>query len=158
MLLITKKIDSVSSLNSTNFASMPRILALDYGLKRTGIAVTDNLGLIASPLTTIETLNLIDWLKKYLASETVSNIVLGLPKRLNGTDTHATQPVLELKLKLETEFTHVKIDLIDERYSSKEAAFTIAHSGLGKNKRKDKKLLDTVSATLILQTYLNQQP
>lgn len=135
---------------------MPRILAFDYGMKRTGIAVTDPLKMIANPLMAVETAQLLVWLQKYLATEQVESFVVGLPSRLSGEDTHATQPVLSFIEKLKEVYPDMPVFTIDERLSSREAKQTIISSGAGKQKRADKKLLDTVSATLILQTHLQR--
>lgn len=135
---------------------MPRILAFDYGMKRTGIAVTDPLKMIASPLTTVDTSHLHIWLQQYLAAEQVESFVVGLPSRLSGEDTHATQPVLLFIEKLKEVYPGIPVFTIDERLSSREAKQSIISSGAGKQKRADKKLLDTVSATLILQTHLQR--
>jgi putative Holliday junction resolvase len=135
---------------------MPRILAFDYGMKRTGIAVTDPLKMIASPLMAVETDKLHLWLQQYLASEAVEAFVVGLPSRLSGEDTHATRPVLNFIEKLNEVYPYIPVYTIDERLSSREAKQSIINSGAGKQKRADKKLLDTVSATLILQTHLQK--
>ena len=135
---------------------MPRILAFDYGLKRTGLAVTDQLKMIASPLGTVPTAELADWLAKYMAAEDVDTFVVGMPSRLSGADTHATVPVQEFIKKLRETYPGIPVETMDERLSSREAKHAIIASGAGKKKRQDKNLLDTVSAALILQTYLQR--
>ena len=135
---------------------MPRILAFDYGAKRTGLAVTDPLKIIANPLTTVDTKQLHVWLSHYLSTESVESFVVGMPSRLSGEDTHATQPVITFIEKLQHLYPEIPVYTIDERLSSREAKNTVVNSGVGKKKRMDKKLLDTVSATLILQTHLQR--
>lgn len=133
---------------------MGRILAFDYGLKRTGLAATDNLQMIANPIGTVNTAELHTWLSQYLATETVDCFVVGMPSRFNGEDTHATKPVQEFIIKLAQLYPHIPVKTMDERLSSREARNSLVLSGQKKSKRQDKKLLDTVSAALILQTYL----
>lgn len=135
---------------------MPRILAFDYGLKRTGLAVTDPLQIIATPLGTVMTAELATWLSDYLKQENVETFVVGMPSRLSGADTHATVPVQEFIRKLREVYPDIKVETIDERLSSREAKQSIISGGANKKQRQDKKLLDTVSATLILQTYLQR--
>lgn len=135
---------------------MPRILAFDYGAKRTGLAVTDPLKIIANPLITVDTKQLHVWLSQYLSTESVEAFVVGMPSRLSGEDTHATQPVITFIEKLQQLYPEIPVYTIDERLSSREAKQTVLNSGVGKKKRMDKKLLDTVSATLILQTHLQR--
>lgn len=131
-----------------------RILAFDYGMRRTGIAVSDPLKIIANPLTTVETSQLHIWLQAYLKTEVVDTFVVGMPSRFSGEDTHATQPVLQFIEKLHLLYPEISISTIDERLTSRDAKNSMILSGQKKNKRQDKKLLDTISATLILQTYL----
>ncbi len=133
---------------------MGRILAFDYGTKRTGLAATDPLQMIAIPLGAEDTSNLAIWLKGYLENESVEVFVVGLPSRFSGEDTHATQPVLQFIEKLKLLYPEIPVKTMDERLSSREARNSMVLSGQKKSIRKDKKMLDTVSATLILQTYL----
>ncbi|MCC7297640.1 MAG: Holliday junction resolvase RuvX [Bacteroidia bacterium] len=133
---------------------MARVLAFDYGMRRTGLAVTDNLKLIATPIGTVNTPELHTWLINYLKTEEVDTFVVGLPSQLSGEDTHATQPVLEFIEMLKMVYPHIVVATVDERLSSREAKQSLILGGQKKSKRQDKKLLDTVSATLILQTYL----
>lgn len=135
---------------------MGRILAFDYGLKRTGLAVSDPLKIIATPLGTVETAKLASWLDQYLKNEVVESFVVGLPSMLSGADTHATVPVQQFIAKLKEIYPDIPVETIDERLSSREARQSIIDGGAGKKKRQDKKLLDTVSATLILQTHLQR--
>ncbi len=134
---------------------MGRILAIDYGSKRTGIAITDPLKIIASPLATIPTSRLIEILTDYLSSEQVEIILIGDPKRLNTQPTHSTHAVHRLASQLRNLFPQVEIKLIDERFTSRIAQKEIAAMGLKKSKRKDKTLTDRVSAVILLQGYLD---
>ncbi|RXG28748.1 Holliday junction resolvase RuvX [Leeuwenhoekiella palythoae] len=134
---------------------MGRILALDFGTKRTGIAVTDELQLIASGLTTVNTTDLLDFLKKYFSEENVELILLGEPKRMNNEASHVETKILKFRESLE-KITSIPIKRVDERFTSKMAAQTMLDSGLKKKQRKNKALLDEISATIILQTYLYQ--
>ena len=133
---------------------MARILAIDYGGKRTGIAVTDPLQIIATGLETVPTQDLVPHLQKLLLKEKVEKIVLGMPYKLDGSDTDTTQPVLNLQKKLETSFPTVLIVLWDEQFSSKKAMQAMIQGGVSKKDRRDKALIDKVSATIILQDYL----
>ncbi len=133
---------------------MSRIIALDYGGRRTGVAVTDPLQMIAYPLDTIDTSKIIDYLKGYFAKENVETIVLGAPLNMDGTDTDATQMVIEFEKKLKENFPNHPIVKIDERLTSRMAKQTLIDAGYKKKDRKNKKLVDTVAAALILQTYL----
>lgn len=137
---------------------MARILAIDLGTKRTGLAVTDPLKILANPLETIETGQLINFLKSYCAKEEVEAIVLGLPTRLNGQDNEMTPRVMKLKEELEKAFPQQKIALEDERFTSKMAMQSMITMGSKKKDRKEKAgNLDKVSAAIILQSYLEKQ-
>lgn len=136
---------------------MGRIVALDFGLKRTGIAMTDELQIIASPLTTVDSAELMVFLKDLVLKNKVDTIVLGEPKRLNNEDTHITQNVYLLKEALEKEFPIQKIELVDERFTSKMAMQSMIDGGLKKKQRQEKGALDSISATIILQSYMNQR-
>lgn len=136
---------------------MGRIIALDFGLKRTGIAVTDESNIIASGLKTVESKNLMNELIILIPQLHISELVLGLPKRLNNTDSHITSNVLLLREALEKQFPLVKIHLLDERFTSKMAFQSMIDGGLSKKKRQDKALVDEISATLILQSFMSQQ-
>lgn len=135
---------------------MGRILSIDYGMKRTGIAVTDPLRIIAKPLIVVPTDDLDVWLENYLKLETVDIIVVGMPLRHSGENTHATIPVLEYLVKLKEKYPAMPIDTMDERLTSKMARQSLIDSGVPKNKRKVKGSLDSVSAALILQSYLQK--
>ena len=132
---------------------MSKIIALDYGAKRTGIAETDDLQIIASGLTTVDTDNLFDFLTSYFEKNEVEVIVLGEPKRLDGSDTHSSDDVRLLKEKLGTTFG-LPVHMVDERFTSKMAFQTMIDSGLKKKQRQNKALVDEISATIILQSYL----
>jgi putative Holliday junction resolvase len=131
-----------------------RILAIDFGLKRTGIAITDELNIIASGLTTVDSKNLMDFLKKTVDAKDVGTIVLGEPKRLNMEDSHSSANVRLLKEALDQEFPGLRIELMDERFTSKLAMQSLVDGGVSKKKRRQKELIDEVSATIILQSYM----
>ncbi len=133
---------------------MSRILAIDYGTKRSGIAITDPMQIIASGLCTVLTQDLITFLKKYTQEEKVSTIVLGAPKQMDNTDSESEVYIKEFIVELETELPLITIARQDERFTSKLAVDTMIRSGLKKKKRQDKALIDEISATIILQDYL----
>jgi putative Holliday junction resolvase len=133
---------------------MGRILALDYGLRRVGLAVTDPMQMLAIPLDTIDTSKVIQYLKDYFLRENVETIILGFPKNMDGNDTDATPLVEKFNLELSTNFPNIPIKLVDERLTSRMAKQTLIDAGYKKKDRKNKKLVDTVAAALILQTYL----
>ena len=135
---------------------MGRILSIDFGTKRCGIAVTDPERIIATGLTTVSTKDIFDFLEKYIAEETVDIIVLGDPKQLDGSENDVSAKVDRLASVLTKTYPNIKIDRIDERYTSKQAQETLILSNTKKKKRRDKSLLDKISATIILQTYLDQ--
>lgn len=136
---------------------MTRLLALDYGTKRVGIAVTDELQLIASGLCTVRTHDCMDFLIEYLSKESVSTIVMGMPKNLRNQNTDATPYVKGFAKQIRKQFPEMKVELIDERFTSKIAFQSMIDGGLKKKVRQDKALVDEVSATLILQSYMEQQ-
>ena len=136
---------------------MTRLLALDYGTRRVGIAVTDELQLIASGLCTIRTHDCMDFLIEYLSKESVSTIVMGMPKNLRNQNTDATPYVKGFAKQIRKQFPEMKVELIDERFTSKIAFQSMIDGGLKKKVRQDKALVDEVSATLILQSYMEQQ-
>ena len=136
---------------------MGRIIAIDLGTKRTGIAVTDMLKMVANPLETVETSRLSQYLTDYFAKEEVDTIVLGFPKRLNGEANEMTPRVISLKDRLSKMFPDKKLVLIDERFTSKMAMQSMIAMGSKKKDRKEKAgNLDKVSAAIILQSYLEQ--
>ncbi|MFT7588386.1 MAG: putative Holliday junction resolvase [Limisphaerales bacterium] len=129
-------------------------MAFDYGKKRTGVAVTDPLRIIATGLTTVETPLIFKWLKEYLLTEKVGHFVVGYPLNLDNSPTHNTEPVEVFIRGLKKRWPNIPISKSDERFTSKEAMQTLIASGVKKMARRDKKLIDEVSATLILQDYL----
>ena len=133
---------------------MARILAIDYGQKRTGIAITDELQIIASGLTTVATSELIDFLKTYIKKEAVELFVLGEPKQMNNEVSESEALILPFIETLKKEIPNIPVKRVDERFTSKMAFQTMIDSGLGKKKRQDKALVDEISATIILQSYL----
>ncbi len=135
---------------------MPRILCIDYGLKRTGIAVTDPLQIIATGLTTIESGKLISFLKDYISREQVERILIGEPKNWDDTDTHATPLVRKALEALKKNFPAIPIETVDERFTSKMAKDAMLEMGLRKSQRRDKKLVDEIAATIMLQEYLQR--
>ncbi|WP_100612545.1 Holliday junction resolvase RuvX [Confluentibacter lentus] len=133
---------------------MPRILAIDYGLKRTGIAVTDELQIIASGLTTVATQDIFVFLKDYTAKENVELFLVGEPKQMDNTASESEVLIIPFINRLVQEFPNILVKRVDERFTSKMAFQTMIDSGLKKNQRKNKALIDEISATLILQSYL----
>lgn len=133
---------------------MARILAIDFGGKRTGIAVTDPLQIIATGLKTIESRELIPFLKQYLLMEQVELILMGDPKNWDETDTHATPLVKEAVKKIVKEFPSIPIKMVDERNTSKMAKSAMIDMGMKKKDRRDKKNVDIIAATIMLQEYL----
>lgn len=131
-------------------------MALDYGRKRTGIAVTDQLQLIASGLTTVATHDLFDFLKKYLEDEDVVRFVVGEPKQMDNTPSEAEIYIAPFLNRLKKSFPNVPIERQDERFTSKMAFQSMIEGGLKKKQRRDKALIDEISATIILQAYLNR--
>jgi putative pre-16S rRNA nuclease len=131
-----------------------RILAIDYGLKRTGLAVTDPLKIIATGLTTIESRGLIPFLKNYFAKEEVERIIIGEPKNLDESDTHATPFVHKIIKELEKNFPLIPVKTVDERFTSKMASRAMIEMGLKKKQRQNKALVDEIAATIMLQEYL----
>ncbi|MCZ2130058.1 MAG: Holliday junction resolvase RuvX [Bacteroidia bacterium] len=133
-----------------------RILAIDYGLKRVGIAVTDPLKIIANPLTTVDNPKLFDFLKEYFQKETVELIVVGEPFSESGAIQEMQIEVKQFANKLKQIFPNMPIAFEDERYTSRMAQQSMIAFGVKKSKRKDKKMLDCMSAALILQSYLEK--
>ncbi|MDY8134000.1 Holliday junction resolvase RuvX [Aquimarina sp. 2201CG5-10] len=136
---------------------MARILAIDYGGKRCGIAVTDESQIIASGLTTVETKDLLLWLQDYVVKEDVELFIVGEPKRLHGEASDSEKLIQPFLEKLNTVLPDIPVKRIDERFTSKIAFNTMLASGISKKKRKDKALVDQISATIILQDYLYNQ-
>lgn len=134
---------------------MARILAIDFGEKRTGIAVTDELQLIASGLTTVSTPLLINFLKEYVSKESVELFLVGEPKRLNNVPSAVEKHILSFISKLKNAIPTIPIKRVDERFTSKMAFQTMIDSGMSKKKRQNKAIIDEISATIILQSYLH---
>ena len=135
---------------------MSRIIAIDYGLKRTGIAVTDPLQIIVSPLTTIPTTELFEYLKDYFSREDVELIVLGEPKYPDGNPAQISDKVHAFAKFLQKEFPKIPLEMEDESFSSEEAKKTVLRSGAKKKKRREKGILDKVAAAIILERYLKR--
>ena len=133
---------------------MARILCIDYGLKRTGIAVTDPLQIIATGLTTVDSKDLISFLKKYFQQENVELIVIGEPKNLDDSDTHATPLVNAIILKLKKEFPQIPVKTVDERFTSKLAKQAMIEMGMKKKDRRNKRTVDEIAAAIMLQEYM----
>lgn len=133
---------------------MGRILAIDFGQKRTGLAVTDELQIIASGLTTVNTKELLSFLKKYVQTESVEMFIIGKPKQMNNSDSESEQYIEPFLKKLHSEFPDIPTERIDERFTSKMAVQTMIDSGLKRKQRQNKALVDEISATIILQSYL----
>ncbi|WP_282043985.1 Holliday junction resolvase RuvX [Winogradskyella flava] len=133
---------------------MGRILAIDYGTKRTGIAVTDEMQIIASGLTTVHTKELLGFLEDYIAVENVEKFVVGEPKQMDNTASESEVHIQKFLEKLGKRIPHIPIERVDERFTSKMAFQTMIDSGLKKKQRQNKALIDEISATLILQSYL----
>jgi putative Holliday junction resolvase len=133
---------------------MARIMAIDYGTKRVGIAVTDSLQIISNGLTTIHSSELMDFLKTYISKEDVECIVVGLPKRLNNEASDSDRFIEPFVVHLKRTFPKIKVDRMDERFTSKMAFQTMIDGGLGKKARQNKELVDEISATIILQSYM----
>ncbi len=135
---------------------MARILAIDYGVKRTGLAVTDPLQIIAGALTTVETPQLFNFLKDYFTREQVELIIIGDPRNLDDSDTHATPHVRKTIERLKKEFPAIPVVPVDERYSSKMAKGAMIEMGMKKMQRRDKAMVDKIAATIILQEYMER--
>ena len=133
---------------------MGRIISIDYGKKRTGLAVTDPLKIIATGLTTVPTPTLFTFLKKYFQEEPVELILIGMPTNLDDSDTHATPLVRQAINRLRKEFPQIPVVTADERFTSKLATRSMVESGLKKKDRRNKALVDEIAATILLQEYL----
>lgn len=137
---------------------MARILCIDYGGKRTGLAVTDPMKIIASGLTAVDTKDLLAYLKNYFKQETVELILIGDPKNLDDSDTHATPLVNAFVKRLNKEFPQIPVATVDERYTSKMAKEAMLQMGMKKKERQNKKNVDEIAATIMLQEYLANAP
>ncbi|MBZ4651405.1 MAG: hypothetical protein JG761_205 [Proteiniphilum sp.] len=136
---------------------MARLLSIDYGKKRTGIAVSDPLQIIANGLTTVETTRLFDFLKEYLQREEVSCIVVGLPKQMNNEPSENMMRIEPFVNRLRKLYPHIPVEYFDERFSSKMAHQTMIDGGVKKKDRQNKALVDEISATIILQGYMESK-
>ncbi len=136
---------------------MARILAIDYGVKRTGLAVTDPLQIIASALETIPSHELIIYLQKYFATEQVEKIIIGMPLNWDESATHGTAPAINALKRLQKSFPHIPIETVDERYTSVLAKQSMIDMGMKKKDRKEKGNVDKIAATILLQEYLESQ-
>ena len=136
---------------------MARILSIDYGRKRVGLAVTDPEQIIANRLTTIATHTIWDFLNEYFKKEKVEIVVVGYPKQMNNEASESVRYINPFLKKFQIQFPDVKLEIIDERFTSKMAFQTMIDGGLKKQKRQDKALIDGISATIILQNYLEQK-
>jgi len=134
-----------------------RILAIDYGRKRCGVAVTDVMQIIATGLQTVPTAELMNFLKQYVQKEQVDTFVVGHAKQMDATDSESMQYIKPFVEKLKKEFSNTPVEMIDERFTSKIAFQAMIDGGLKKKQRQDKALIDTVSATIILQSYMEQK-
>jgi putative Holliday junction resolvase len=135
---------------------MARIMAIDYGGKRVGIAVTDPMQIIATGLTTVHSKDLVTWMDDYFKQEEVETIVIGEPKQLDNTASESAEMINNFVTHVGRKFPNKKVARMDERFTSKMAVQTMVDSGLSKKKRRDKGLIDEISATIILQSYLEQ--
>lgn len=135
---------------------MGRLLGIDYGEKRVGFAETDDLKIISAPLDTIDTKHSIDFIKRYIKENDVEKIIMGLPTYLNGDHSSTTEKVLAYAKTLEKEFPELPIVLVDERYTSSMAFQTMLDSGISKKKRQNKGLIDKISASIILKSYMDE--
>lgn len=133
---------------------MGRLLAIDYGTKRTGIAVSDNLQIIANGLTTVPTHTLLVFLEKYMQTETVDCVILGLPKKMNNEESENMKYIKVFHKKLQEKFPDLSIEFYDERFTSRMAHKAMLDGGLKKTDRQNKALVDEISATIILQDYM----
>lgn len=135
---------------------MPRILAIDYGMKRTGIAVTDEMKLIASGLTTVESATAIPFLRDYFSKEKVEKVLVGEPRQMNNQPSESAPLINAFVKKFEAAFPEIPVVRVDERFTSKMAFQTMIDSGLKKKQRQNKALVDEIAATILLQDYLSR--
>lgn len=136
---------------------MPRILAIDYGIKRTGLAVTDELQIIASGLTTVPSETAIAYLTDYFAKEDVIKVLIGEPMQMNGQPSESTAIIEKFVTQFKNAFPEIKVERVDERFTSKMAMQTMLASGLKKKQRQNKALVDEIAATIMLQDYLTRK-
>ena len=136
---------------------MPRVLAIDYGFKRTGLAVTDELQIIASGLTTVPSDTIFTFLKDYFSKENVNKVLIGEPKQMNGEPSESTPIIEKFVAEFKEQFPMIPVVRVDERFTSKMAFQTMIDSGLSKKQRKNKSLVDEIAATILLQDYLTRK-
>lgn len=136
---------------------MPRILSIDYGMKRTGIAVTDEMQIIASGLTTVPSETLIVFLKDYFSKEKVEKVIIGEPKQMDGTPSESAVIIEKFIKTFQDNFPEMPLDRMDERFTSKMAFKTMIDSGLKKKQRQNKALIDEIAATIMLQDYMSRK-
>ncbi len=136
---------------------MPRVMAFDYGTKRIGIAVTDPMQIIANGLDNIHPQHIVDFLKKYLQTEQVERFIVGEPKQMDNTPSQSAQHVRGFVTILNKNFPEIPVEMLDERFTSKMASAVIAQSGMGKKDRQNKALVDTISATILLQSWMEKK-
>lgn len=157
---MVQNLDICSKSKYLNFEKkkiMPRVLAIDYGKKRTGIAITDEMQIIASGLTTIPSETAIAFLKDYFAKEKVERVLIGEPKQMDYTPSESTEIIEAFVEKFKKSFPDLPIERVDERFTSKMAFQTMIDSGLRKKQRQNKALIDEISATIMLQDYLSKK-
>lgn len=135
---------------------MPRILAIDYGQKRTGIAITDNFQIIASGLTTVASETAIAFLKNYFETESVEKVIIGQPIQMNGQPSESAVIIEKFIEKFKINFPEMPLEQVDERFTSKMASASMIASGLKKKQRQNKALIDEIAATIMLQSFLNR--
>lgn len=150
-------IDIGKELICTFVATMSRILAIDYGRKRTGIAVTDPMQIIANGLTTVSTHQLMDFLLNYIKQESVERIIIGHPKQMNNEDSENMKNIIPFMNRLKKLLPDMPVELVDERFTSVLAHQAMLAGGLKKKNRQNKALVDEISATIILQSYLESK-
>lgn len=136
---------------------MGQIMAIDYGKKRTGIAVTDDMQIIASGLDTVETVKIFDFLKNYFSENQVESIVVGLPTDLKGNISEVETDIQKFIENFTKQYPQIPVERLDERFTSKMASLFISQSGKSRKERQSKELIDKVSATIILQNFLEQK-
>ena len=139
------------------FCDMGRILAIDYGRKRTGLAVTDILQIVANGLETVPTHTLMQYLKDYVAREPVDKIVVGLPKQMNGEQSESMQYIKPFVARLAKELPDIPVEMYDERFTSTLAHRAMIEGGMNKSDRRDKARVDSIAATIILNDYLQSK-
>jgi len=141
----------------SNLISQMRLMAFDYGTKRIGIAVTDPLQIIATGLDTIHPQHIVDYIKKYLLTEQVELFIVGEPKQMDNTPSQSAVHVKGFVTILKKNFPGIPIEMLDERFTSKMASATIAQSGMNKKGRQNKELVDTISAIILLQSWMEKR-